>query len=108
MDQTPAAATLTAAEIVKEVKWNGYFDQFRKDCLADKSSQVRARVVRAQCCVARLYLSLCLCLIIWQPLFTNLEKLVQDLVQKYLGEQTWNSQLKRSDIRDKVIKRLNE
>ena len=43
-----------------------------------------------------------------QPLFNNLEKLVQDLVQKYLGEQTWNSQLKRSDIRDKVIKRLNE
>lgn len=66
-------------EVVKQIKANGSFDKFRKDCFAD---------------------------IIAQPQFHDLSKSVEDYVVRFLKEQKPNS--KKSFIRDKLRRSLNE
>jgi hypothetical protein len=66
-------------EIIKQLKAEGSFDKFRKDCFAE---------------------------IIAQPQFHDLTKNVEDYVLRFLKEQKPNS--KKSLIRDKLRRSLNE
>ncbi len=66
-------------DIVKEFKANGNFDQFRKDCFSEITSQ---------------------------PSFHTLSKNVEDLVQKFLREQSHS--LRKNDMRDLLRRKLNE
>lgn len=66
-------------ETVKQLKANGSFDQFRKDCFSE---------------------------IVTLPKYHDLTKQVEDYVIRFLKEQKPNS--KKSIIRDKLRRSLNE
>lgn len=67
------------ADIVKEFKANGNFDQFRKDCFAEMSAQTS---------------------------FDNLGKNADDIVQRILKEQSHS--LRKNEMRDFIRRKLNE
>jgi hypothetical protein len=66
-------------DIVKQLKANGSFDQFRKDCFGE---------------------------IIAQPRFNELTKSLEDFVFKFLREQKQN--VKKNLIRENLRQSLNE
>jgi hypothetical protein len=68
-----------SSDIVKEFKANGNFDQFRKDCFTEITSQ---------------------------PSFEQLTLTVDDLVQKFLREQS--QYLRKHEMRDLLRRRLND
>ena len=79
MDLNEANLKNSIADIVKEFKANGNFDQFRKDSFSE---------------------------IISQSSFQNLVKTTEDYVQKILREQSHIT--KKNDLRDLLRRRLNE
>lgn len=66
---------------VRQLKANGTFDQFRKECLSEMEAKSE---------------------------FKTLKSNVETFVQEYLSEQTWNSLLKKSDIRENLRKKISE
>lgn len=69
----------SASDIVKEFKANGNFDQFRKDCFTEITSQSS---------------------------FESLGKTVDEIVQKLLREHSQN--LRKNEMRDFLRRKLNE
>jgi hypothetical protein len=70
------------SKIIFEVKSQGHFDAFRKECLADVDTQ---------------------------PAFQNLHSRVEDSVQKFLSRQVWTPELKnkiklREDMRYNIVR----
>lgn len=60
-------------KIIFEVKRQGHFDAFRKECLADVDTQ---------------------------PAFQNLHSRVEDSVQKYLNRQVWTPETQKNKLRE--------
>lgn len=60
-------------KIIFEVKSQGHFDSFRKECLADVDTQ---------------------------PAFQNLHSRVEDSVQKYLNRQVWTPETNKNRLRE--------
>lgn len=79
MDSLDADTRSEILDIPKQIKANGSFDKFRKDCFKEITAQ---------------------------PAFANLQKQVEDFVHKFLREQNPNS--KKSLIREKLRRQLTE
>ena len=60
-------------KIIFEVKSQGHFDAFRKECLADVDTQ---------------------------PTFQNLHSRVEDSVQKFLNRQVWTPETNKNRLRE--------
>lgn len=68
--------------IVQEVKSQGLFDQFRKECLADVDTK---------------------------PAYQNLRQRVEGSVSKFLAQQTWTDNIRhKNQLRDKLRKHIIE
>jgi hypothetical protein len=67
--------------LVRQLKANGTFDQFRKECLSDMEAK---------------------------PEFKTFKAKVETFVHEHLAEHTWNSLLKKSDIRENLRKKISE
>lgn len=63
------------------VKSEGLFDQFRRECLADVDTK---------------------------PAYQNLQHRVETSVSSILDEQTWNSQMNKNHLREKLRKLVTE
>lgn len=62
-------------KILSEVKRQGHFDAFRKECLADVDTQ---------------------------PAFQNLHTRVEDSVQKFLYRQVWTPETNKNRLREEM------
>lgn len=62
-------------KILSEVKKQGQFDSFRKECLADVDTQ---------------------------PAFQNLHTRVEDSVQKFLYRQVWTPETNKNKLREEM------
>ncbi|KAJ6639955.1 Biorientation of chromosomes in cell division protein 1 [Pseudolycoriella hygida] len=68
-------------EIVCEVKSQGVFDQFRRNCIADVDTK---------------------------PAYQNLRQRVENIVSNFLNEQTWRPDLNKNQLREKLRKHITE
>lgn len=67
--------------IVGQVKSQGLFDKFRRECLADVDTK---------------------------PAFQNLRQLVENTVNKFLSKQEWTPELNKNQLREKMRKNIIE
>lgn len=68
--------------IVHEVKSQGLFDQFRKECLADVDTK---------------------------PAYQNLRQRVESSVSKFLSQQKWNDNIRhKNQLREKLRRNIIE
>lgn len=68
-------------EIVSEVKSQGVFDQFRRNCIADVDTK---------------------------PAYQNLRQRVENIVSNFLNEQVWRPDLNKNQLREKLRKHITE
>lgn len=68
-------------EIVCEVKSQGVFDQFRRNCIADVDTK---------------------------PAYQNLRQRVENIVSNFLNEQVWRPDLNKNQLREKLRKHITE
>lgn len=68
-------------EIVCEVKSQGVFDQFRRNCIADVDTK---------------------------PAYQNLRQRVENIVSNFLNEQVWKPDLNKNQLREKLRKHITE
>lgn len=68
-------------KIVCEVKSQGLFDRFRKDCISDVDTK---------------------------PAYQNLKQRVESSVATFLKEQKWKPELNRNHVREKLRKNITE
>lgn len=68
-------------EIVCEVKSQGVFDQFRRNCIADVDTK---------------------------PAYQNLRQRVENIVSNFLNEQIWRPDLNKNQLREKLRKHITE
>lgn len=68
-------------EIVCEVKSQGVFDQFRRNCIADVDTK---------------------------PAYQNLRQRVESTVSNFLNEQVWRPDLNKNQLREKLRKHITE
>lgn len=67
--------------IVCEVKSQGVFDQFRRECLADVDTK---------------------------PAYINLRQRVENSVANFLNEQNWKPDLNKNQLREKLRRNITE
>lgn len=67
--------------IVCEVKSQGVFDQFRRECMADVDTK---------------------------PAYQNLRQRVENSVASFLNEQEWKPDLNKNQLREKLRKNITE
>lgn len=67
--------------IVGQLKSQGIFDEFRRDCIADFDTK---------------------------PAYQNLRQRVEIYVSKFLSEQTWCTDLNKNQVRDNLRRSINE
>ncbi|KAG4080098.1 hypothetical protein HA402_008169 [Bradysia odoriphaga] len=68
-------------EIVCEVKSQGVFDQFRRNCIADVDTK---------------------------PAYQNLRQRVENIVSNFLSDQVWRPDLNKNQLREKLRKHITE
>ncbi len=68
-------------EIVCEVKSQGVFDQFRRNCIADVDTK---------------------------PAYQNLRQRVENIVSNFLNEQVWRPDINKNQLREKLRKHITE
>ncbi|XP_045472942.1 biorientation of chromosomes in cell division protein 1-like 1 [Harmonia axyridis] len=68
-------------QIVKELKSQGIFDQFRKECISDVDTK---------------------------PAYQNLRQRVEGSVLSFLKEQTWNPDMNKNQVREMLRKHIHE
>lgn len=68
-------------QIVKELKSQGIFDRFRKECIADVDTK---------------------------PAYQNLSQRVDSSVSSFLKEQTWTPDMNKNQVRENLRKHVNE
>lgn len=77
---TPGDSSLID-KIVFEVKSQGAFDQFRRECMADVDTK---------------------------PAYQNLRQRVEGSVASFLGGQQWRPDLNKNQLRDKLRRHITE
>ncbi|XP_044754387.1 biorientation of chromosomes in cell division protein 1-like 1 isoform X1 [Coccinella septempunctata] len=68
-------------QIVKELKSQGIFDQFRKECISDVDTK---------------------------PAYQNLRQRVEGSVTSFLNEQTWTPDMNKNQVREMLRKHIHE
>lgn len=73
--------TVLVDQIVYELKSQGIFDQFRKECIADVDTK---------------------------PAYQNLRQRVEGSVTGFLRKQTWNADMNKNQVREMLRKNIYE
>ncbi|ESO96858.1 hypothetical protein LOTGIDRAFT_57578, partial [Lottia gigantea] len=68
-------------DIINNIKSQGVFDQFRKECLADVDTK---------------------------PAYQNLQSRVENYVNRFLSKQTWTPNLNKNQLRESLRKQINQ
>lgn len=91
-------------DIIKSLKANGSFDQFRKDCFAE----ILTQVTYSYMFIFLLKIYIIFNLHLQKQTFQNLKKTVEEFVVNYLNDLKPNSQTKKTVLRDNVRRLLLE
>ncbi len=94
------------ADIVKEFKATGNFDQLRKEYYSEITSQVSTKLntpqVRIKIFINFVYLNP------FQQSFQNLNKSIESFINNLLNDKRQNNNLRKNDLRDLVKRKLYE
>lgn len=92
-----------ALDIIKSLKVNGSFDQFRKECFSEILAQVREISDFTSEIFLNIYFSFKL-----KSSYQTLKKNVEDYVHKYLNDIKPNANTKKQILRDNIRRNLTE
>lgn len=81
MDHILGDNTKLIDSIVCEVKSQGVFDQFRRECMADVDTK---------------------------PAYQNLRQRVESSVSNFLNEQDWKPELNKNQLRERLRRNITE